>query len=191
MRRAILPALLLGLLPVAELRADPPKIPGYARLRELRDHLDATLTRLRQQEEFEAKPYPEKLLIWFEQGLEKTPAPDNKRLSGEFVVRELFRWDRMRDHGAPGEVTRVALNDLPRVMRVRFRDAIPIPKRERAKAALEICDYLNDEHFHIRKAAIDAIAAIYNETKGYTPDMSPRDRRAKEKEIRDMIRKLA
>jgi len=184
-----LPALLI-VLPASAVRADPPAIPGYARLGELQEHLLTTLSHLQQQEAFERKPYPEKLLLWFEQGLDKTPDSSGKRLTAEFVVRELFRWDRMREHDAPPEITQIVLVDLPRVMREKFRDVVPIPKTERFKAAMEIADYLNDEFFHIRKAAIDAIVAIYNESKAYDPTMSPRDRRKKEQEIKDMIRKL-
>jgi len=183
-----LPALLIA-LPASAVRADPPAIPGYARLGELQEHLLTTLSHLQQQEAFERKPYPEKMLLWFEQGLDKTP-DSGKKLTAEVVVRELFRWDRMREHDAAQEVTQIIQVDLPRVMREKFREVVPIPKTERYKAAMELADYLNDEFFHIRKAAIDSIVAIYTESKGYDPAMSARDRRKKEQEIKDMIRKL-
>ena len=178
MRAAIL---VLLILPAA--LAKPPEVPGYARMEELRQRMVARKDQLAQQEAFEAKPRVEKLILNFQRG---KPTPEGRKLTGEMVVKELFKWDPLMTT-APEDSALKVLEQLDDAMRERFARVVPIPKEERYQASEELVKALTHQYFHIRKAAIDALFAIYADRKFYQPEMTAAKRKAKQKEWKKYI----
>ena len=178
-------AALLALLPALAAFAKPPEVAGYARMDELRQRMVARKDQLAEIEEFERKPRVEKLIILFKRGTPKTP--DGKKLTGEFLLKEVFKWEPLLKVDPSPEALAI-LNQLPEAMRERYARVVPIPKRNRYAASKQLVLALNDDYIHFRKAAIESLFAIYADRKFYQPEMAPSKRKAKQKEWSRYIR---
>ena len=187
MKHRTTPVLVLALLiPVAlpaVARAKPPVVSGYARMEDLRQRMVARRDMLVKQEEFEKKPRVEKLILNFMRG---KPTPEGRKLTGEIVVKEVIKWEPLQ-RSAPTEESLAVLAQLDDAMRERFALVVPIPKRERYAASKQLVKALTHQYFHIRKAAIESLKAIYGDARFYQPEMSPAKRKQKQKEWQKYI----
>ena len=105
----------------------------------------------------------------------------------ESLVKELFKWEPLMDNAPTAEALAV-LDQLPDAMRERYARVVPIPKRPRYSASKQLVSALTDQYFHIRKAAIESLFAIYADRKFYQPGMAPAKLKAKQKEWSRYIR---
>ncbi len=185
--RATLPlGLLLALLPPAA--AKPPVLPGYARMDDLESDLVANAQRMREEEEFAAKPFAERLILKFQEGA--TSYEHVKRLDGEDLAEEILeKWKEAQAEEVGKEVARI-LAMLPEALRARY-DVNPIPKRERFKASKPLVDALTHKYTPIRQTAIDCLKAIYGQTRLYQPDLPLKKRIDIQKDWKKQIEKLS
>jgi len=179
-------ALLLALLPPAS--AKPPVLPGYARMDDLESDLVSAAQRMREEEEFAAKPFAERLILKFQE--RATSYEHMKRLDGEDLVEEILeKWKEAQAEEVDKEVVRI-LAMLPEALKARY-DVNPIPKRERFKASKPLVDALTHRYTPIRQAAIDCLKAIYGQTRLYQPDLPPKKRMDIQKDWKKQIDKLS
>ena len=86
--------------------AKPPGSPKFARAKELLEKLEVRSERLKQEEEFKAKPREERLALKLKEGAETF---EGEELTGAFVIREIMEWDRIRLDKVPDDVKGVLL----------------------------------------------------------------------------------
>jgi len=174
---------------VAPAIARPPVAPDFARMAELQIQLTDKLQTIRRKEEFARKPRVERMTLSFERGAAEF---EGKKLTGERVAEELFeKWSELpkKEGDASPEVKRV-LSLVPQAMKVRYANVVPIPKNNRYQASKVLVAALVHKNFHVRKAAIDALVAIYGRSLLYKPDASPNQRKARQKKWKREIDKL-
>ncbi len=187
MRAPGLPLLLLVAMPLAA-EAKPPVVPGYARMDDLENDLASAAQRMREEEEFAAKPFAERLILRFQAGA--TSYEDVKRLDGEDLVEQILeKWKEAQAEEVDKEVIRI-LALLPEALKARY-DVNPIPKRERFKASKLLVEALVHRYTPIRQAAIDCLKALYGQTRLYQPDLPLKRRMDIKKDWQKLIEKLA
>jgi hypothetical protein len=176
----------LTLCLVSRAGAKPPESPRFARAKELLEKLEARSERLRQEEEFKAKPREERLVLKFKEGAEKF---EGEELTGAFVIREVMEWDRVRRKIPSDDVKRVLLL-LPEAFKARYGFVYTKSKalrKQRRSASARFIAALNHDFRHVRKMAIDCLAAMYGVRRGYKVDASESERRKKQKEWRRAV----
>jgi hypothetical protein len=179
--RLLVPLLLVSVVAGAE----PPAVPGFRRLRELREDIAGEYVTLKQREEFALKPREEKMLIAFAKG-EKF---ENKTLDGEKVVEMILKWDQVRAD-PPTEAGKRVLGELPTVLFDRYGKVIDIP-RDRRDVSLKLCDALDSDAIEVRRCAFEALKKIYRTPSGfmYVPDMDKKGRQDAVKSWRNHVKK--
>ena len=169
--------------------ARPPEVPEFARMADLKMRLVDRLQTLRAKEEFARKPRQERMVLSFQREIVEF---DGKKLTGELVARELFeKWAKLpkKEGDADAEVKRI-LALVPQAMKVRYANVVPIPKNNRYQASKVLVAALLHKNFHVRKAAIDSLVAIYGRSLLYKPDASSGQRKARQKKWKREIEKL-
>jgi hypothetical protein len=190
MRTSLLLASLLGLAPVAA--SKPPTSAGFVRLQELNTLLVKRYQELKDAEEFEKKPMPEKLLIKWEQG--ETSFGSVRKLTGEVVVKAIFEWEEFISD-TPSDAAIKVGKLLPAALKTRYGEAIQITtafKKERYQVGKELVDQLVKPPLHVRELAIECLQMTYNQNrKGYVPEDKRASRMKKQKEWRDYVKRRA
>jgi hypothetical protein len=165
------------------LEAKPPESPGFARARELLEKLEVRSERLKQQEEFKAKPREERLVLRFKEGAATFQGED---LTGAFVIRAIIGWNRAQLEVVPDDVKRVLLV-LPQAFEARYGFIYTKSKalrKEKHSAGARLVATLTHERRHLRKLAIECLEAMYGVRHGYEVDASPAERKRKQREWR-------
>jgi len=174
-------ALLLCLANRAE--AKPPGSPQFARAKELLERLEVRSERLKQKEEFKAKPREERLVLGFKEGAETF---EGEELTGAFVIREIMEWDRVRLEVTPDDVKSVLLL-LPAAFKARYGFIYTKSKalrKQRRCASARLIAVLTHERRHVRKLAIECLDAMYGERHRYRIDAPEAERRRSQREWR-------
>jgi len=177
-----------GLAVPARVDAKPPAGGGFMRADALQEALAARLKELKAQEEFNAKPIQEQHVILLKRGENDA---DGHAVEAADVVEELFKWKELRA-ATPSEAAARAAALLPEALGTRYGNLDPKSRselRERYKAAKELVAALNDKHFRIRQIAIDCLAAVYGETRGYQAMASEAERKRIQKKWSKAIRR--
>jgi len=167
-------ALLVCLASRAE--AKPPVSPKFARARELLQKLEVRSERLKQEEEFRAKPRVERLVLRFKEG---AATFQGEELTGTFVIREVMTWDRIRRKVVPEDVRGVLLL-LPEAFKARYGFIYTKSKalrKQRRCASARLVTALAHDLRHVRKLAIECLEAMYGVRRGYKVDASEAERR--------------
>jgi hypothetical protein len=163
--------------------AKPPESPKFARAKELLEKLEVRSERLRQEEEFKAKPRVERLVLKFKEG---AATFQGEELDGSFVIREVMTWDRIRLKVVPDDVKGVLLL-LPEAFKARYGFVYTRSKtlrKQRRCAGTRLVAALTHDLRHVRKLAIECLEAMYGVRHGYKADASEAGRRRKQKEWR-------
>ena len=172
----------------SHVEAKPPASPRFMRADDFQKSLEARLKKLQEQEAFEAKPRPERLVILLKRGTKKF---GSEKLTGAGVVKEVFAWKELRA-AAPGKPAERTAELLPEALHACFGSLNRKSKsamRERYKTSRELVDALMDKHIRIRTIAIDCLSAIYGETRGYKPGASESERKRAQKKWAKAIRR--
>ena len=186
MRKA---ALFIALLAVPAL-AGPPVVRGYHRMTKLEEKLADLAETLRKKEEFAKKPRQERMILRF------YPTPpkgketvfEGKKLTGEMLVKEILKWPAIQNMSPTPDALRI-LAMLPPALKTRYV-VVPTPKTPRYLASKPLVKQLDSPHFHIRKAAIDCLKAMYSQSGLYKPDADRAQRRKRIREWKRRIEKL-
>ena len=157
--RHLLAPLLLALIAHAE-----PPAADFSRLKGLRDDLRDRIAELQQQEEFNAKPREERMLIAFGRG---DPKFEAKELGGKAVVKACLAWADLCQ-ARPTEAGRRVMELLPKVMRERY--AVAVNRKERRDVSSLLVEALDSEFLPVRQAVIDSLKAIYGVPGGFNYD---------------------
>jgi hypothetical protein len=163
--------------------AKPPGSPKFVRAKELLEKLEVRSERLRQEEEFKAKPRVERLVLRFKEG---AATFQGEELDGSFVIREVMRWDRIRLEVVPDDVKGVLLL-LPEAFKARYGFVYTKSKtlrKQRRCASTRLVAALTHDRRHVRRLAIECLEAMYGVRHGYKVDAPEAERRRKQKEWR-------
>ena len=163
--------------------AKPPESPKFARAKELLEKLEVRSERLKQEEEFKAKPRVERLVIKFKEGAATFLGEE---LNGSFVIREVMTWDRIRLEVVPDDVKGVLLL-LPEAFKARYGFVYTRSKtlrKQRRCAGARLVAALTHDLRHVRKLAIECLEAMYGARRGYDADAPAAERKRKQKEWR-------
>ena len=174
--------LLLTLSPDAE--AKPPSVRGFDRVDELEKRMRLRHEELTADEEFARKPWHEQLLHRYAEGAESF---DGRRLSGSFVVRQIFQWKDLRQDTPPADSLRVA-QQLPDALKRRLAASEPLAKSLRCEASRPLVEALTSKYPALRELAVTGLRTLYGTDLFYQSDSPPGARakaqRAWAKEIR-------
>ena len=145
------------------------------RMDELEPYLTLRLNKLREREEFEAKPLPERLVILLKRGVK---THEKHALTGALVVETLLRWKAVQS-AAPTEEAKRALGLLPEALGTRYSRYLKskVLRRERYHASKLLVDALTHQYFHVRKTAIDSLKAMHGLDRGYDPNATEAQRK--------------
>jgi hypothetical protein len=172
----------------SEVAAKPPASPQFVRADALEQVLQARLKELREKEEFDAKPRPERLVILLKRGVKQM---GDEKLTGVGVIKEVFAWKALQENEL-GKSAKNTVALLPEALHgcfggfgVRSKSEL----RERYKAARELVDALTDKHARIRQLSIDCLFVLYGETRGYKPDAPESERKRIQKKWAKEIRR--
>lgn len=168
--------------------AKPPESPRFARAKELLDKLEARSERLKQEEEFKAKPREEQLVLRFKEG---AATFEGEELTGAYVIREIMEWDRVRLRTVPDDVKGVLLL-LPEAFKERYGFIYTKSKalrKQKRCASLLLVAALTHELRHVRRMAIECLEVMYGVRRGYQVDASETERRRKQKEWRRALQR--
>lgn len=163
--------------------AKPPGSPQFARARELMERLEVRSERLKKEEEFKAKPRVERLVLRFKEG---APTFEGEELTGVYVIREVVAWDRMQSRVVPEDAEGVLLL-LPEAFKERygfFYTKSKALRRQRRCASLRLVAALTHDLRHVRKLAIECLAAMYGVRHGYKVDAPEAERKRRQREWR-------
>ncbi|MHC4135190.1 MAG: hypothetical protein ACYS0K_09415 [Planctomycetota bacterium] len=163
--------------------AKPPESPQFARAKELLEKLEVRSERLKQEEEFKAKPREERLVLRFKEGAETF---EGEELTGAYVIRAIMEWDRVRLKVTPDDVKGVLLL-LPEAFKARYGFIYTKSKalrKQRRCASAHLVAALTHERRHVRKLAIECLDAMYGERHRYKVDAPEAERRRRQKEWR-------
>jgi len=177
-------ALLMHLASRAE--AKPPESPQFVRANELLEKLEARSERLKQEEEFKAKPREERLVLRFKEG---ATTFQGEELTGAYVIREIMAWDRVRLKVTPADVKRVLLV-LPEAFKARYGFVYTKSKalrKQRRCASARLVAALTHECRHVRRLAIECLDAMHGARHGYKVDAPLCERRRSQKEWRRAV----
>jgi len=181
--RALAYACMLLMCLASRAGAKPPGSPKFARAKELLEKLEARSERLKQEEEFKAKPRVERLVLRFKEG---ATTFQRQELTGAFVIREVMTWDRVRLAVIPDDVKGVLLL-LPEAFKARYGFVYTRSKalrKQRRCAGARFVAALTHDLRHVRKLGIECLEAMYGVRHGYKVDASEAGRRRKQKEWR-------
>ncbi|MHC4955318.1 MAG: hypothetical protein ACYTGZ_15810 [Planctomycetota bacterium] len=179
----------LFLLAAAAL-AKPPQIEGFVRMDEFNRRLRTRFQELKEAEEFAQKPFPEKLLIRWNEGA--TSFESVRKLTGEVVLKEIFEWDELIGEKPSEAADRVA-KSLPDVLKTKYGEATRLStafRRDRYKTARVLVDQLVKPPLHVRELAIKCLQMTYNgNRRGYVETDSSKKRLRRQKEWLDYIKR--
>lgn len=170
--------LLAFLLAAAPALAGPPDLPRFLTLDQMKQEYDARIEQARKEEEFLAKPREEKLVILFEEKGEEAVF-EGKKLKADYVVKEIFeKWKEFQSP-TPGQETIDVTERLKKALQARLVNVKEIDKNERYRASVPLVDALDHKLYHVRKAAIDCLSAVYATELFYKPDpdVTPQQRK--------------
>lgn len=168
--------------------AKPPESPRFARAKELLEKLQARSERLRQEEEFKAKPREEQLVLRFKEG---AATFEGEELTGAYVIREIMEWDRVRLKVVPDDVKSVLLL-LPDAFKARYGFIYTKDKalrKQKRCASARLVAVLTHGLRHVRRMAIECLEAMYGVRRGYQVDAPEAERRRKQKEWRRALQR--
>jgi hypothetical protein len=172
-------AILLLSVPFADVAdAKPPTVEGFVRLAKLRKQLAEKLTELRVAETFASKPFPEQLLMKWDEGA--TSFGKMKKITAEKVLDQIFDWDELIG-SEPTEAANRVIALLPIVMGRKYGQVVRMNrsfKSERYKATKGLVDELVKPPVHVRKLAILSLQAVYSTRRQYV-ETDPKSTRLK------------
>ncbi|MEE8105154.1 MAG: hypothetical protein V3T86_06435 [Planctomycetota bacterium] len=186
MRKLSALALVAVIAGVADAR--PPKIGNYARIDVLLAKFNEASVRQAEMERFLKKPRMERMILSF---LWHWKEFENKTLTGEVVVKEVFKsWTAFHAPKPEPDVVRIAAL-LPAALMENYSamKAASVDKDERHKASLTLVDALNDKQFHVRMLAISCLKQIYGTSNQYSATASSRDRRKSQASWKKLIKR--
>ena len=93
---------------------------------------------------------------------------EGKKLTGETLVKEIFeKWPAIQRKDPSPDALRI-LAMLAPALKKRYV-VVPTPKMPRYLSSKPLMKPLDSPHFHIRKAAIDCLKAMYSQSGLYKP----------------------
>ena len=172
----------------SHVEAKPPASPDFMRTDAFKKALEARLKKLQEQEEFDAKPRPEQLVLLLKRGTKRL---GSEKLTGAGVIKEVFGWKELRAAalGKPAERTAELLPEALHACYGSLDRKSKSAARERYKASRELVDALTDKHLRIRTIAIACLSAVYGETRGYKPGAPESERKRIQKKWAKAIRR--
>ena len=170
--------------------AKPPTVEGYVRLDAFRKQLSERIKKLKEEEAFNEKPFPEQLLIKWEAG--ETSFGKIRKLTGDKVIEEIFKWDELQAT-EPTKAAKRVMELLPQVMSAKYGQIVKMNKtfkNERYKTTAELVDHLVKPPAHVRQLAIVCLEAAYGTRLRYVANDPKSTRMKRQKAWDSHIKKL-
>jgi len=161
----------------------PPASEGFVRMEKLSTILAKRFQELKEAEDFKKKPFPEKLLIKWNDG--ETSFESVRKLTGEVVLKHIFEWDELLSE-TPSEAAARVTKLLPNVLKYKYGEAINLNsafKRDRYKVGKELVDQLVKPPLHVRELALLCLKNTYNAGRNTYVAEDPKSRRVKSAKV--------
>jgi hypothetical protein len=124
------------------------------------------LISLRLAEDFASKPFPEQILMKWDEGAAKF---GGKKVTAKEVMEQIFKWDEMTA-AEPSEAALRVIELLPQVMGRKYGQVRQLSrafKNDRYHATKDLVAQLVKPPVHARKLAVDSLYAVYTTRRQY------------------------